>query len=232
MSGDARRCVKIKICGVTNEEDVRMVGAGGADYIGILVDMPSPRSVSPERALVLAGAASVAVVLLFQDAPVEKIASAARSIRPAAVQLQGDEPPEAARELKEKLSCEVWKTIHLPAETAAERGFVERAGAVMRAYASAGVDRFVLDSVVVTGGERRMGGTGKTHDWKTAAELVRISPVPVFLAGGLTPGNAARALDEVRPGGLDISSGVEKTVGKKDAALVRMFVQNAGKRLP
>jgi phosphoribosylanthranilate isomerase len=86
-------------------------------------------------------------------------------------------------------------------------------------------DAFLLDSGRVASHE--LGGTGRVHDWRVSAEFVRRSPVPVFLAGGLTPANVAEAVATVRPFGLDLCTGV-RTDGRLDPARLSAFMAAAG----
>ncbi len=86
------------------------------------------------------------------------------------------------------------------------------------------VTGFLLDSGRPAA--RELGGTGRVHDWAVSATFVAASPVPVFLAGGLNPGNAAAAVARVQPAGLDVCSGL-RVDGRLDAALARRFVAAA-----
>jgi phosphoribosylanthranilate isomerase len=90
-------------------------------------------------------------------------------------------------------------------------------------------DALVLDSRTAD----RLGGTGLTHDWSVSARIVAaVAPLPVYLAGGLTPENVAEAVARVRPAGVDVNSGVEDADGRKDAAKMRAFVDRARAGLP
>lgn len=80
----------------------------------------------------------------------------------------------------------------------------------------------VLDTLV----KKKKGGTGQICDWSTAEKLVSSSPVPVFLAGGITPVNVKKALDQVQPYGIDVSSGVEIKPGRKDPQKIKQLMQN------
>jgi phosphoribosylanthranilate isomerase len=102
--------------------------------------------------------------------------------------------------------------------------------AVGHALAYAAVaDALVLDSRTAD----RLGGTGLTHDWSVSARIVAaVAPLPVYLAGGLTPENVAEAVARVRPAGVDVNSGVEDADGRKDAAKMRAFVDRARAGLP
>ena len=73
-----------------------------------------------------------------------------------------------------------------------------------------------------------MGGTGRTHDWNLTARIREgISPDPLILAGGLTPGNVELAIVKVKPYAVDVSSGVESRIGMKDPVKIRSFIRNA-----
>ena len=88
------------------------------------------------------------------------------------------------------------------------------------------VDGFITDTFDPVSGAS--GATGKTHDWDVSRRLVELSSRPVILAGGLTPENVARAIEAVRPAGVDAHTGVEDEHGRKDLERVRAFVHNAG----
>lgn len=87
------------------------------------------------------------------------------------------------------------------------------------------VDAFLTDTFDAATGAS--GATGRTHDWRISRRLVEISPRPVILAGGLTPGNVRQAILEVRPAGVDSHTGVEGPDGRKDRAKVERFVREA-----
>jgi len=209
---------RLKICGVTNAADARLVTQSGADYCGILVGVGfSERSLSLREASQVAKASSIATVILLCDPPAELVEEVVREIGPHAVQLLCRESPDLIRALRPRLGCEIWKTLHLPAvegEASAED------------YASAGVDAFLLDSSDTSEGFLRLGGTGSVVDWGRAAELIRRISKPVFLAGGINADNVARALHLVRPFGIDLCSGVEQSKGRKDPEKVRRLVEN------
>lgn len=218
----------IKICGVTREEDVAVAGESGADFLGLLIDMPSPRTLTKERAAELLRISKIPVVLLFFDKPAEEIASIVERLKPAGIQLQGHEPAKDISWLKQRISCEIWKGVHLPASGQGQVQVQEMLADINR-YDVSGADKILLDTMVKTPRGEKRGGTGKTADWNAAAELVALAQKPVILAGGLTPGNVARAIETVNPAGVDLSSGVESAPGVKDHDKVRAFVRNARK---
>ncbi len=207
---------RLKICGVTNAADAQLVSASGADYCGVLVEVgASPRSLGLPAAKQVASAATVPVVVLVCDAPRDLVIRAAVEIGPHSIQLHGHEPPEFVRGLRPLLRCEIWKALHLPPlpEEASPEDYIE-----------AGVDAFLLDSASTAGGVQRLGGTGTLVDWKAAAEAVRTIRKPVFLAGGISPENVADALSQVRPYGVDLCSGVERSKGRKDPEKIHRLV--------
>jgi phosphoribosylanthranilate isomerase len=215
----------IKICGVTRIEDVDLIGGSGADFMGLLINMPSPRTLDPDTAARFAARSAVPVILLFLNSDAGLIAECAGRIKPAGVQIQGDEPPEFIASLRLALSCEIWKGVHLPAEGSGDWRVEEYHEKIIR-YARSGADKILLDTVLLKGNTRQMGGTGKTYDWEKARLLARESPAPVIMAGGLTPENVADAIRAVRPAGVDLASGVESQKGIKDPEKVAAFVKN------
>ncbi|NQE46034.1 N-(5'-phosphoribosyl)anthranilate isomerase [ANME-1 cluster archaeon GoMg2] len=86
------------------------------------------------------------------------------------------------------------------------------------------VDAILLDTVVVSG-RGETGGTGKEHDWSISKEIVGRLKKPVILAGGLNPDNAARAIEQVNPFAVDVSSGVEREIRRKDDKKVKRFIE-------
>ena len=96
-----------------------------------------------------------------------------------------------------------------------------------REYVEAGADALLFDTAVVSDGKMKFGGTGTTSDWGVVKDLMKKveSPVPVWLAGGINPGNVGAALDAVDPYGIDLCSGVEASPGKKDPEKVRALME-------
>ncbi len=207
---------ELKICGVTNVEDASLVGASGADYCGILVGVEfSERSLTLSRARAVAQAAQIRVVLLLCNPDLERAAAVVDAVQPHAVQLLCQESPALVRAMKARLGCGVWKSIHVPA--------VE-GQAPPAAYVSAGADALLVDRVDTSEGFLRMGGTGKTVSWDAAAAIVEAVGVPVFVGGGIHPGNVAEALRRTKPCGIDLCSGVEAEKGSKDRDKLKRLV--------
>ena len=208
---------RLKICGVTNAADARLVTGSGADYCGILVNVGfSERSLSLPEAREVASASAAPVVVLVCNPQMDELQEIVREISPYAVQLLGVETPEFIGLAKPRLPCQIWKTLHLPSAPGQ---------APPEEYAEAGVDAFLIDSSDSSEGFLRLGGTGKVADWEQAASMIRQISKPVFLAGGINADNVAAALFKVRPYGIDLCSGVESSKGKKDPEKMRRLAE-------
>lgn len=188
----------VKICGITRLEDARTAVDAGAGAIGFVFWPRSPRFIDPFRARQIAADLPpfVTVVGVFVDQDLDYVSGVASLVRLSAVQLHGGEPPAYAA----ALSRPVIKAA-LPGDAAIER-WPSNVTILLDA----------CDPV-------KKGGTGRTIDWRAAAALARRRPV--LLAGGLTPENAGLAVAQVRPFGIDVSSGVEQSPGIKNPERIR-----------
>ncbi len=208
----------IKICGVTTPLDAAMAMEAGADLVGVLVEIGvSPRSIPLAAARSVAVAAGSAVALTY-DASETLNRAVAEQMELVALQLAGRESAETVARLAAEMEPPLWKSVHVD-EAAGEDAVGELVETVKR-YVEAGAAAIVLDTSTSSG----RGGTGTTHDWGIAAGVVKASPVPVYLAGGLNASNVADAIRVVGPYGVDVSSGVESAPGVKDEAKVREFI--------
>jgi phosphoribosylanthranilate isomerase len=203
--------VKVKICGITNVEDAQAAVAAGADALGFVMYGKSPRYVKPAVAsAIIAGLPPFVLPIgVFVNEDADMVRKLMDECGFALAQLHGDESA---------LYCEHFgrpalKAIRLKDRTA----FL----ALAEFHGRANVRGFVIDAF----GEHAYGGTGQTVDWALAAEVARAAPI--LLAGGLTPSNVAEAIRQVRPYGVDVSSGVEQSPGKKDPDKVKAFIQAA-----
>ena len=189
----------------------------GADYCGVVLEVPfSERSVTVDTAAEIARQISIPTVILVFNRPTDWVRRAAEIIQPYAVQLMGHESPDEVHQLKQQLSCDVWKSLFLPPGTG-EKPDVEGIRVEMEAYTRAGADALLFDTAAVSRGKVRYGGTGETSDWGIAAKLIAASTIPVLLSGGIRAENAKLAIETVRPYGIDLCSGVESVKGSRDA---------------
>ena len=212
----------VKICGNTSVGDALAAEEAGADFLGVVVDVPaSPRSVGAARAAEIRAAVHASVAVVLVNRPAAEIVRLAEAVQPSAVQLHGDETPEDVAALRAMLPCEIWKAIHIgPAGQ-------PMSPQALRSYEDVGVARFVVDSIVRAGGRTIYGGTGKTADWPAARRVAAEARVPCLLAGGITPENVADAIRVVAPAGVDVATGVELRPGVKDPEKMRRLVAAA-----
>jgi len=206
----------LKICGLTIAADLRLAQRCGADFLGVIVEVEgSPRSVSLEEARGLAELCPERLVAVTTSDDAAQLRRIAAALHPRALQLHNPAALQAARGLREL--TRLWLAVPVPARTDDSEAALGEALALIDAGAQAGVEMIVLD----TSAGGKTGGTGQTSDWEVAAEIVRRSPLPVLLAGGIGPENAAAALAHVCPAGLDASSRLESAPGRKSARAVR-----------
>ncbi len=199
--------MKIKICGVSNLGDATEISAAGADYIGLIFAEKSPRLVAPESARAIASAGlSAKLVGVFVDSPADFVRRAVGEYGLSAVQLHGSEDARYVGTLR-GLGAEIWKAVWLSSESDADEA------------AQFPCDKLVVDS---SRGKLR-GGTGVRADWRLAALLA--ARRECFLAGGISFGNARKALETVKPYGLDMNSAVEINPRKKNTALISKYLK-------
>lgn len=200
--------LKIKICGITRAEDAEAAVEAGADAVGFMFFEGSSRYVTPETARTIISYLPpfVAKVGVFVNAARDTITRTIQETGIDTLQFHGEEPPEACRGFG-------LKTI---------KAFRVQGKDMLALMPRYDVDAWLLDSFVT--GQR--GGTGVTFNWELAVHACSLG-TPVILAGGLNPDNIDRAVQQVQPFGVDVSSGVESAPGKKDAALIAAFIQRA-----
>ena len=199
--------VIVKICGITNRDDALCAADCGADALGFIFYEKSPRYVAPEKAgeMIADLPPFVTPVGVFVNASDVHIDAVVKLASLRAIQLHGDEPPEACL----GHSVPVIRVLRVGPDFDAE---------TLRSYL---VDTFLLDTAK-TGS---YGGTGETFDWSQAKKAKSFGRI--ILSGGLNPDNVAEAIGEVAPYAVDTGSGVEAEPGKKDHAKVRKFLEIA-----
>ena len=214
---------KVKICGITNLEDIQTAAREGADYFGAVIEAGfSARSLTVEAAVPLFSAPPLPAVALVYQMPENRLREMIQRLQPFAVQFLSQDDPECIRRLKQDFpAVQIWQSIHLPA--AGSEFDLESIKTQVKEYLRAGVDVLLYDTVATIAGKQKFGGTGLVSDWTAVKQLMAEMPVniPVFLAGGINPQNVTEALSAIDPYGVDLCSGVEATVGKKDPQKVR-----------
>ena len=199
------RRTRVKICGITREEDIDMAVAAGADAVGFIMYRGSPRMVSAERAVELSKRLPpfITPVVLFVNAKVSEILLVQECMPNALFQFHGDE---------EASWCESWGRPFLKAIRVQEdTDLIE----LSRQYIAA--QALLLDTP-----SNGYGGSGKVFDWSLIPQSVASR---VVLSGGLNPANVKQAILKVQPWAVDVCTGVEASVGIKDAKAVHQFIQ-------
>lgn len=209
--------LRVKICGLCRPQDAAVAAAAGATHVGVILVRESRRAQTLEGAArILVAAPGVARVGVFGDESVPAMVQAAEALELDVVQLHGQEAPGTVGAMREAGSWAVWKALRPRTRAEFERG-VAMYGDV--------VDGFLLDGY----DPGAQGGTGVRAPWSVLTRAREVVPPGVLLglAGGLTPDNVGAAVREVGPDLVDVSSGVEASLCRKDAGLVAAFVAAA-----
>lgn len=207
---------RVKICGVTREQDLQVAIQAGADALGFVFYPPSPRYLTPEAAapLIAAMPPFVTSVGLFVNASLEELRAVIKLAPIQLLQFHGDESAQECHRLASAVNRPFIRAFRVKPDTSAAD--LLECEAEYRA-ASPLFQGLLLDTFVDS-----FGGSGKVFDWSLIPK--ELAP-RVVLSGGLSVQNATDAVVRVRPFAVDISSGVELSKGVKDAAKVQAFVQ-------
>ena len=202
---------KVKICGITNLEDAQVAVQAGADALGFIFYPKSSRFVEIQvvKSIVNQLPPFVLPIGVFVNEEPTMVQNIMDVCGLALAQLHGEETPSYC----ETLGHPVLKGIRLRDHSS----FL----ALAEYKGRAGVRGFVIDAF----SDSEYGGTGKIADWNLATEAAKAAPI--LLAGGLSPENVQDAIQRVQPYGVDVSSGVEASPGKKDHTKVQAFVRAA-----
>ena len=199
----------VKICGITNEDDALLAIAMGADAVGF-VFAPSIRQIAPQQVFDITRRLppEILTVGVFRDEHPTRILDIVNRSGVRGVQLHGHETPSVVTEVSNVVR---W---------------------VIKAFAAGSTDArrandFATDLILV---DATSPGSGSVFDWSLVDEIP--GSQRLILAGGLDPDNVAAAVQRVRPWGVDVSSGVERSPGKKDALKVKSFIQRARQAEP
>lgn len=209
--------VRLKVCCVSSVGELQTAVDAGASAIGLVSDMPSgPGTIDDERIAEIARHVPPGVdsFLLTSRQDPESIIAQHRHTRTSTLQLVDALPAGAHARLRDALpGIRLVQVIHVVDESAIAEA-ADVAGAV---------DAVLLDSGKPSLEVKELGGTGRRHDWSISARIVEQLDIPVFLAGGLTPANAAEAVAAVRPFGLDVCTGVRGPDFTLKASTVHQF---------
>lgn len=206
----------VKICGLSTRETLETALDAGADMVGFVFFPPSPRHLSLESARELGSqvrrrALKVALTVDADDATLHNIVD---TLAPDLLQLHGKESVARLRDIKQRFGLPVMKVMAL--ETVADL-------ASLPGYAAA-ADRILFDAHPPKGATRP-GGLGAVFDWHVLENLDLA--LPFMVSGGLTADNVAEAVRLTRAGGVDVSSGVERSPGIKDPGMIQAFIRAA-----
>jgi len=209
--------IAIKFCGLRHRGDVAAAADAGARYVGFVFFPKSPRNVGVEEARALAlevppGIAKVGLVVDVDDAALDRIVS---RVPLDMLQLHGRETPERVTQIKARYGLPVMKAVGIsgPDDLLKLDAYVKVA------------DQILIDAKPPADADLP-GGNGLAFDWRLIAG--RRWPVPWMLAGGLTPENVALAVQMTAAPQVDVSSGVERAPGIKDATLIAAFAAALG----
>ncbi|MEQ9619395.1 MAG: phosphoribosylanthranilate isomerase [Deltaproteobacteria bacterium] len=196
---------RIKICGITNREDAMRAAKLGADALGFIFYRGSRRYIDPGIAARIVGSLPpfITTVGVFVNQSLDEIASLKEKTGIDAVQLHGDESPEFCNAVPYKLI----KALRI-------KDNIDREEVELYSVQAILFDKHSEDSY---------GGTGRSFNWDILRNL-DISK-EIILSGGLTPENVCQAMETVKPYGVDVSSGVEDSPGKKNHVKLRKFIE-------
>jgi phosphoribosylanthranilate isomerase len=209
--------MRIKICGIRDPQQGQAIAASGATALGFICVQSSERYVNVEQiqSVVTKLPPNIDKIGVFANATPTEVASISNNSSLTGVQLHGNESPDYCQQLRKIVpDIEIIKALRI-------RNLDDlNNAALFTDY----VDTFLLDAYH----PQQLGGTGQTLDWKM---LLEFNPGrPWFLAGGLTPDNILSALSQIKPDGIDLSSGVERAPADKDLEKVAKLFEKLGVR--
>ncbi|WP_081874486.1 phosphoribosylanthranilate isomerase [Methanocaldococcus bathoardescens] len=216
--------VKVKICGITNEEDMAYISKR-VHAVGVIIDVPvkTPRKISLDRAIELKKyiAPFTSLVAVLMPNSIEEVLEIYNALKPSAIQLHGFESLDFVKELNElknngKLNSHIIKVIHIPKDEEIEFKNLLDIAKDYEKY----VDAILVDTKI-----ENIKFEGKTHNWTVSKKLRESLEKPLILAGGLNKDNVLEAIKTVKPYAIDVSSSLEAYGGKKDLKKVDEFLE-------
>jgi len=208
--------VRVKICGITQKEDLDVAAAAGADAVGFVVGVASsPRNLSPTEAERLIRQVPPFVKSVLVTVPRSMVDfETFERLNPDAIQIHGENLHTAA-----SIRLRIPNTLLIGAINAQLTNDLDVVSRASRLF-----DAILLDSFA----DGRYGGTGIVHDWELSKRVKQIiHPKPLILAGGLNPENVTEAVRTIEPYAVDVSSGVEQQPGIKSHQKIIEFIKNA-----
>ncbi|GAA0742111.1 phosphoribosylanthranilate isomerase [Dactylosporangium roseum] len=212
----------IQVAGVIDQAEADLIVEEGADWLGFALRLPAKNedlSEAEAKAIVSRIQPECKGVIITYLTEADETAAFCAELGVGAIQMHGDITPAELRRLR-RIAPDLYVLKSLVVKT---DNITELAGIVEDS--AEWVDMFITDTYNPATGAK--GATGLVHDWDVSAELVRISPRPLMLAGGLGPDNVAEAIEKVRPAAVDAHTGLENATGRKDRLKVRTFVAEA-----
>ena len=206
---------RVKICGLTRPEDVELAIGAGADYLGFIVEATSPRMLTFAAAanLSLPAKGIIPRVAVTVNASDDSLTGIANVMQADFIQLHGDETPARAADIKARYGIPIIRALPIAS-----------ADDLNAAAEFAGIaDFFIYDAKAPAGNSQR-GGHGASFDWNILKHVPK-GAERYLLAGGITPDNAARGLAQSKAFGLDVSSGIERAKGVKDAGKIKAMMR-------
>ena len=204
--------IKIKICGISDHNTMSTVSNLKLDYVGLVFFEKSPRNITIDKAQSLIKCLNykTKIVALTVNANDQCLRDIVTHLSPDYLQLHGEESPYRCYEIKRKFKTKIVKAIS--AKSSRNLNFE------INKY------KFVTDRIIIDSPKDNLpGGNGKTFNWKFLKK--RPKKVNWLLAGGINLSNVSRAIKITKTKGLDISSGVEISKGKKSPRLINSFVK-------
>lgn len=207
---------RIKICGLTREQDVKVACVLGADALGFVFYPKSRRCLTPERAAQLASARGVFVasVALFVEPTDQLVSDVIRAMHPSYLQFHGDETPE---------QCEQHNWPYIKAFRVGAPGLDTPESLLVACQKYSSASAWLFDSYTAA-----YGGSGHGFDRDLLAQVLSQRDRPIILSGGLNVGNVSALLQKIRPDAVDVSSGIEIEPGIKCEQKMRAFVEAVG----
>lgn len=207
--------MQVKICGITDAENLRAAMNAGADYIGFVFYAPSPRAITPDAARELSRemVGGIKKVGLFVNPTDQDLRNVLSHVALDMIQLHGDESVIRVIEIKAAYKIPVMKAVRI--------GSAEDLAGIEKFETAA--DWLLFDAKI----DGEAGGTGQVFDWSLVQG--RSFKKPVMLSGGLTAEAVKRAIEVVKPAAVDVSSGVERARGVKDPAKIKAFIEAVNK---